>query len=258
MRACILAAGIGQRLRPLTDDKPKALVEVGGKSFLDRLIAQLVAVGVTELIIATGYREDAVVRAIAGAPIPVILRRNDAFDRTQNSVSLHACADALLAGGAQDTFKLDGDVIVDVDVFRRLLDTRRRTDAGLVAAVDRREGLGAEEMKVQLVGARGEALDDRIAAFGKGLDPRASAGESIGIELIAAHAVSTIVDALGRVVTAGETNLYYEDVYDRLLSARGGPLEARATFVEDLPWTEVDTADDLARAAAIAGRTRLS
>jgi choline kinase len=257
MRACILAAGIGQRLRPLTDDKPKALVEVGGKSFLDRLIAQLVAVGVTELIIATGHREDAVVRAVANAPIPVILRRNERFDSTQNSVSLHACADALLAGGAQDTFKLDGDVIVDVDVFRRLLDTRRRTDAGLIAAVDRREGLGAEEMKVLLAPPR-EGVADRIAAFGKGLDPRASAGESIGIELIAAHAVSTIVDALGRVVTAGETNLYYEDVYDRLLSSRGGPLEARATFVEDLPWTEVDTADDLARAATIAGRTRLS
>ncbi len=254
MRACILAAGIGQRLRPLTNDRPKALVEVGGKSFLDRLIEQLVAVGVTELVIATGHREDAVVRAVAGAPIPVILRRNERYDRTQNSVSLFACADALLAGGAQDTFKLDGDVIVDVEVFRRLLDTRRRTDAGLVAAVDRRDGLGAEEMKVLLA----EAGGDRITAFGKGLDPRRSAGESIGIELLSAATVSTLVDALGRVVTAGETNLYYEDVYDRLLLARGGPIDARATFVEDLPWTEVDTADDLARAAAIADRTRLS
>jgi choline kinase len=254
MRACILAAGIGQRLRPLTDDKPKALVEVGGKSFLDRLIAQLVAVGVDELVIATGWREDAVARAVENSPIPVILRRNERFDSTQNSVSLLACADALLAGGARDTFKLDGDVIVDVDVFRRLLDTRRRTDAGLVAAVDRRDGLGAEEMKVLLAGEG----DDRIAAFGKGLDPRRSAGESIGIELLSAGALSTIVDALGRIVTAGETQLYYEDVYDRLLASRGGPIDARAAFVEDLPWTEVDTADDLARAAAIASKTRLA
>ncbi len=254
MRACILAAGIGQRLRPLTDDKPKALVEVGGKSFLDRLVAQLAAVGVRELVIATGWREEAVVRAVANAPIPVVLCRNERFDSTQNSVSLLACADALLAGGAEETFKLDGDVIVDVEVFRRLLDTRRRTDAGLVAAVDRREGLGAEEMKVLLA----EAGSDRITAFGKGLDPRRSAGESIGIELLSAGAVSTIVDALGRIVTGGQTNLYYEDVYDRLLLDRGGPLDARACFVDDLPWTEVDTAEDLVRAGEIAGRTRLA
>ncbi|GAC1360381.1 MAG: NTP transferase domain-containing protein [Polyangiales bacterium] len=253
MRACILAAGIGQRLRPLTDDRPKALVEVDGKSFLARMVTQLVAVGVTELVVATGYRQDAVEAALRDAPIPVVLRRNEAFDRTQNSVSLHACADALLAGGARDTFKLDGDVILDVEILRRLLGARSATGADLVAAVDphRDSPLGAEEMKVEVTGG------DRIVAFGKHLPPRTSAGESIGVELIAAHSVSSIVDALGALVTAGTTDLYYEDVYDRLLRARGGPLDARAVLVGDLPWTEVDTADDLARAGEIAARTRL-
>jgi choline kinase len=254
MRACILAAGIGQRLRPLTDDKPKALVEVDGKSFLDRLIAQLAAVGVKELVVATGWREDAVERALARSPIPWKLRRNDRFDTTQNSVSLHACADALFADGPQDVFKLDGDVIVDVEVFRRLLQKQRETGAHLVAAIDphRDVPLGAEEMKVTV--AKAEA--DRITAFGKHLDPKASAGESIGVELISAAGLSPIFDALGALVTAGTTDLYYEDVYDRLLSTHGGPLDARAVDVGDLPWTEVDTADDLARAGAIARRTR--
>ena len=264
MRACILAAGIGQRLRPLTDDKPKALVEVDGKSFLDRLIAQLAAVGVRELIVATGYRQDAVERALERCPIPWKLRRNDRFDTTQNSVSLHACADALLEGGAQDVFKLDGDVIVDVEVFRRLMQKQHATGAHLVAAIDPHVApgsspLGAEEMKVTLSkgpdGAGGRD-DDRITAFGKHLDPRASAGESIGVELISAAGLCPILDALGALVTQGVTNLYYEDVYDRLLPSRGGSLDARAVDVGDLPWTEVDTAEDLARAAMIARRTR--
>ena len=254
MRACILAAGIGQRLRPLTDDRPKALVQVGGKSFLERMVTQLVAVGVTELVVATGYRHDAVEAALARAPIPIVLRRNAAFDRTQNSVSLYACADALLAGGARDTLKLDGDVIFDVEVLRRLIAIRRATGADLVAAVDPhdRAPLGAEEMKVTI-----DPGTARIVAFGKQLDPRTAAGESIGVELIAAHALSPIVDALGALVTAGTTDLYYEDIYDRLLRARGGPLDAQAVLVGDLPWTEVDTADDLARAGEIAARTRL-
>ena len=253
MRACILAAGIGQRLRPLTDDKPKALVEVAGKSFLDRLITQLVAVGVTELIVATGYCEDAVKRALERCPIPWVVRRNDAYDRTQNSVSLHACADALLRGGPQDTFKLDGDVILDVEILRRLQATLASTRCDLVAAVDPKPGLGAEEMKVLLDAASG----DRITAFGKHLDPRASAGESIGVELIAARAVSPIVDALGALVTSGTTGLYYEDVYDQLLRSQRDTLDMRAVLVGDLPWTEVDTAEDLARAGEIADRTRL-
>ena len=261
MRACILAAGIGQRLRPLTDDKPKALVEVDGKSFLDRMIAQLVAVGVTELVIATGFREDAVQRAVKHAPIPVILRRNDAFDRTQNSVSLHACADALLQGGAHDTFKLDGDVILDVEILRRMIAALAETRCDLVAAVDPKPGLGAEEMKVTLQEAATSAGAPRITAFGKHLDPRTSAGESIGVELWSQRAVSSIVDALGAIVTSGVTNLYYEDVYDRMLASQGaaaGRIDARAIFVGDLPWTEVDTADDLARAGEIARRTRLA
>jgi choline kinase len=261
MRACILAAGIGQRLRPLTDDKPKALVEVDGKSFLDRLVDQLAAVGVTELVVATGWKEDAVERALSRSKIPWKLRRNDRFDQTQNSVSLHACADALLGtdngGGPQDVFKLDGDVIVDLEVFRRLMQKQRATGAHLVAAIDPHRHaesapLGAEEMKVTV--AANER--DRITAFGKHLDPKSSAGESIGVELISAAGLSPIFDALGALVTAGTTNLYYEDVYDRLLSARGGRLDARAVDVGDLPWTEVDTAEDLARAAVIARKTR--
>lgn len=255
MRACILAAGIGQRLRPLTDDKPKALVEVAGMSFLDRLVAQLAAVGVTELVVATGFREDAVVAALARCPIPWVVRRNADYDKTQNSVSLHACADALLAGGPQDTFKLDGDVILDVEALRRLIAKLRETQCDLVAAVDARDDLGAEEMKVTLAPGT-----DRITAFGKHLDPKASVGESIGVELIAAKALSPFVDALGALVTSGTTNLYYEDVYDRLLPGRGAArtLDTRAVMVGDLPWTEVDTAADLARAGTIAQKTRLS
>ena len=45
MRLVILLAGVGSRLRPLTDDRPKALVEVGGKSILARFLEQAVEVG---------------------------------------------------------------------------------------------------------------------------------------------------------------------------------------------------------------------
>jgi choline kinase len=102
-----------------------------------------------------------------------------------------------------------------------------------------RDDVGPEEMKVEVSG-------DRIVRFGKGLS-RAH-GESAGIERIGSAALSVIVHAVGRAVTAGETQLYYEDVYDRVLDK----VHARAIDVSDLRWTEIDTAEDLARAEAIA------
>jgi len=83
-------------------------------------------------------------------------------------------------------------------------------------------------------------------AFGKGIELSKSAGESIGIERIAARASATLFDALDSTIAAGETNLYYEDVYSRLIAA--GRLRAEAVSVRDLPWTEVDDFADLERA----------
>lgn len=51
MKAMIFAAGLGTRLRPYTNDKPKALVEVGGKSLLFHTIMRLYAAGVTEVVV---------------------------------------------------------------------------------------------------------------------------------------------------------------------------------------------------------------
>lgn len=70
MRAMILAAGLGTRLRPLTDDRPKALVEIAGHTLLEITLRRLASFGIREVIVNTHHFADMVVE---------YLQRNDNF-----------------------------------------------------------------------------------------------------------------------------------------------------------------------------------
>ena len=61
MKAMVLAAGLGTRLRPLTDDRPKALVEVGGRTLLEITLARLRAFGIRDVIVNVHHFADKVI-----------------------------------------------------------------------------------------------------------------------------------------------------------------------------------------------------
>lgn len=232
--ALLLAAGIGSRLRPLTNERPKALVEVAGVPILRRALDRLAAHGVRELVVASGYREDALRENLADCPIPVRYCRNPQFDETQNSVSLALCEDAI---EGRSFYLLDGDVLFHEEILSRL----DETSADLAVAVERHDDLGEEEMKV-IVEGRG------VRAFGKGLPPGESFGESIGIARIGERSTVPLFNELRRVIESGNTTLYYEDVFNHLIETG---LRVEVADVTDLPWIEIDTPEDLARAEAL-------
>ena len=61
MRAMILAAGLGTRLQPLTDDRPKALVEINGRSLLELALARMRTFGISEVIVNVHHFADKIV-----------------------------------------------------------------------------------------------------------------------------------------------------------------------------------------------------
>ncbi|MBB4638173.1 nucleotidyltransferase family protein [Longimicrobium terrae] len=80
MDAMILAAGLGTRLRPLTDHTPKAMIEVGGVPMLERVARRLIAAGADRLIINTAYLAEQIedyVRAHDGFGVEAVFSRED-------------------------------------------------------------------------------------------------------------------------------------------------------------------------------------
>jgi choline kinase len=230
--AVLLVAGIGSRLRPLTDDRPKALVELHGETILGRALRLLKDAGVPQIVLATGYRDDQIQRAVEGCSLPVSLIRNPAYDSTQNSVSLALCRAALQG---KSFLKLDGDVVFHPPVLERLF----ASSAALAVAVDSKRELDAEAMKVEVIGGR-------VTQFGKSLALDRAFAETIGIERLSSEAGDRLFAVMDDAIARGLRQHYYEHFYSELVQAHG--FEAEAVEVGDLPWSEVDTFEDLERA----------
>lgn len=232
--AILLVAGVGSRLRPLADRRPKCLASLGAETILARQVRLLAAAGVARLVLSTGFAAEAVHAALAGCALPVTFVHNPDYATTQNVVSLHRALGAVGAGGV---VKLDGDVVFTDALLPRVLGA----GGDAAVAVDGRQPVRDEAMKVRA--ARGLAT-----GFGKGIPAAEATGESIGVEWFGDRARGSLAAAVATAVEAGRTGIYYEDVYAEVI-ARG--VEMRCVGVGDLPWTEVDEASDLARAVAL-------
>jgi NDP-sugar pyrophosphorylase family protein len=123
MKAIVLAGGEGQRLRPLTQSRPKPLLPVAGRPCVDFVLRSLVNSGVKEIIITTAYMSDRLTRAIAeglGYDASIVYSFEGTPAGTAGSVKR-------VANFIDDTFVVAmGDVLVDLDV-RPLIDFHRRS-----------------------------------------------------------------------------------------------------------------------------------
>ena len=113
MRAIILAAGQGTRLAPYTDSKPKCMVEVLGRSILERQIDTLKRAGISDIVVVTGYMADEI-------DFPEVRScHNKRFEST-NMVSSLFCAESELAD--EDILLVYGDILFSDEVLAAMLE----------------------------------------------------------------------------------------------------------------------------------------
>ena len=103
MNAIILAAGMGTRLRPLTVDKPKCMVEVNGTPMVEQQIKFLREFGVNDITLVSGYKAESLDFLREKYGVDIVF--NDKFDVCNNIYSMYLVRDRL-----KDTFVLEGDV----------------------------------------------------------------------------------------------------------------------------------------------------
>ena len=149
----ILAAGLGTRLRPLTDELPKPLVPIGDGPVLAQVAARLAAAGITEAVLNTHHLASAFA-GLAGLPISLRVIHETEILGTAGGV---ANAAALLGEG--EVLVWNGDILADVDVTALLAAQRANGSAATLAVAPRAAGegtvgLGGDGRVVRLRGER--------------------------------------------------------------------------------------------------------
>jgi L-glutamine-phosphate cytidylyltransferase len=110
MKAILLAAGMGTRLRPLTLTTPKSLVEVNGKPMLEQQVEYLKEVGVEEIIVVIGYLKDKF--EYLKEKYGVTLIHNDKFDEYNNIYTMYLVRDYL-----PESYVIEGDVFLNHNIL---------------------------------------------------------------------------------------------------------------------------------------------
>lgn len=121
MQAIILAAGMGKRLKELTSNATKCMVEVNGVTMIERVLSQLDSLNLDRIVIVVGYEGQKLKEYIATLAVDTRIEyvENDVYYKTNNIYSLYLAKDYLVQ---DDTILLESDLIFEDAVLKRLLD----------------------------------------------------------------------------------------------------------------------------------------
>ncbi len=238
-RAIILSAGQGSRLLPLTENLPKCLLNLDGRSMLEWQLLALAQVGVREALVVTGFRAERVedeLQRIAPAGLHVRTLYNPFYKLADNLASCWM-ARAELKGPC---LLLNGDTLFEPEIARRLIEA---APAPITVTIDRKPRYDDDDMKVATEG-------DRLLAIGKTLPAARVNGESIGFLRFDVAGAAQFVAEIDRTMRTPEgPGLWYLSAIHRLAQAGA---EVRVASIEGRQWTELDFPADLKRAQALA------
>ena len=233
MIGVILAAGMAKRLRPLTDACPKCLLKVGERTLLARTVDAMIAAGINELVVVTGYRGE-MLRGFLTEHYPQLdihFIHNTDYEHNNNIFSLWMTRPYT---DGKDFLLMDSDILCDPEAVRRMVN-----EQGTALALNRHE-CGEEEIKI-ITDETG-----RVVELSKTCSIADAIGESVGIERIAADYSTALFRELEQMIEReGLIDIFYERAFERLIPQGH---HFRVVDTTDLFSIELDTVEDFERA----------
>jgi L-glutamine-phosphate cytidylyltransferase len=238
-RAIILAAGTGTRLMPLTADRPKCLVELAGRSLLERQLVVMRSLGLSDVTVIAGHHAE----RIAEPGLRKVV--NPEFAATNMVASLF-CAESAMREDA-DLIVSYGDIVYQRDVLERLL----AAQDPIAVCVDRGwRDYWSQRMVDPLSDAETLKLgaDGRIVELGKKAARYDDIqGQYIGLFKVRADqidAVRCFYHALDRVATYDGKSFRSMFMTSFLQALIDAEFDVRPVFIRN-GWLELDTLQDL-------------
>lgn len=237
MKAIVLAAGIGTRMRPFTDAKPKPLLEVAGETIIGRMVKILVACGIRDICIVTGYcreqLEDYLRSSFPDLSFTFVF--NEVYYRTNNIYSMHL---------AFEQFPVDDDILVieaDIVFVQKVMERILRSPHRNVALLDKyKVGMDGTVVTVD-----GDLIVNIIPPHlqGPGFD-FSDKYKTLNIYKFSMEFVQTSFrKLLSFYATVYNDNCYYELILGLLVYMRQEQIFA--CDVDGAKWCEIDDANDL-------------
>lgn len=232
MKALILAAGLGTRLAPITNNKPKSLVPVNGKPILVKQIENLLVNNITDITIVSGYKADVLEKEIHSLFPNVKIIESVDYATTNNMYSAFLGRNAV----ADEAFlMMNADVFFDASVIEQLL--KYEADNAIVVDI----GTYLEE-SMKVVEESG-----RLIKISKGVSQEEALGASIDVYKFSVEAGKKFFEKCEEyIVNKGEVKMWSEVALNDILKDvifEACPLVGR--------WLEIDNHDDLASAEKI-------
>ena len=237
MKAVILAAGKGSRICTLTNGSPKSLLSLGDTTLLGHSLQYLSDAGVTELIVAIGYRRQAIIEYVNenwhGAVEFVF---NPQFDTTNVLFSFWLTLPFL---DSKDFIFLHADTVFSPEILARLMS--HPVHAPMIFAVDNHP-CQEEEMKVRVI-------NNKVVEVSKQIAWDASDGEFMGLAWISGSQIPGLRRHAEFLFEEGVFNAFFELAVQRMIDQDG--LQVEVVDITGLPWREVDFPEDYEAARAL-------
>jgi choline kinase len=231
VKAIILAAGVGKRLRTLSNGVPKCLISIGGRTLLSRNLDNLAGVGIDQVVLVVGYQHPLIREAVQAEPFvgSIRLLLNDQYERGSMSSVWTARVEF-----DDDVIMMDADVLYHPKILRRLVETPMENALLMDETVQQK----TDECMVVV-------RRERVIALSKTLPVDYDcAGEGVGFFKVRRDDLPYLVESVQSHIEAGQVDMEYEDALKDFF---------RKVFVGyerigGLPWIEIDFPEDIQRA----------